>query len=59
MIQHVLKVSDFEQRLLIASLNDFRNTLLTAQKPTEDINHLLVKVIDAPTKKGRDHYESR
>ena len=32
---------------------DFRNDLIKEEKPTEDINDLILKVIDAPTKKEK------
>ena len=44
----VVTLDDFEQRLM-----DFRNDLLRDEKPTEDINDLILKVIDAPTKKEK------
>ena len=43
----------FEQRLMVSGLMDFRNDLLRDEKPTEDINDLILKVIDAPTKKEK------
>lgn len=43
-----ITLTDFEYRLLINALVDYRNKLLEAKKPTEDVNELLVKVIDAP-----------
>ena len=43
-----ITLSDFAYRLLINALVDYRNELLAANKPTEDVNELLVKVIDAP-----------
>lgn len=49
--QHLIQVSDYEQRLMVKGLNEFRNFLLREGKPTEDINTLLLKVIDAPVKK--------
>ena len=47
----VITLDDFEQRLMVSGLMDFRNDLLKEEKPTEDINDLILKVIDAPTKK--------
>ena len=43
-VQHLIQVSDYEQRLMVNGLNAF---------PTEDINALLIKVIDAPEKKPK------
>lgn len=52
-VQHLIQVSDYEQRLMVNGLNVFRNFLLREGKPTEDINALLMKVIDAPKKKPK------
>ena len=43
-----ITLSDFEHRTLINVLVDYRNKLLESNKPTEDVNELLIKVIDAP-----------
>jgi hypothetical protein len=51
--KRIVTLDDFEQRLMVNGLNDFRNELLKADKPTEDVDELLLKVIDAPTKKER------
>ena len=47
----VLTLDEFEQRLMVSGLMDFRNDLLKDEKPTEDINELILKVIDAATAK--------
>lgn len=57
--KRIVAMDDFEHRLMVNSLNDFRNDLIRADKPHEDIDDLLLKVIDAPTqskkrKAGRD-----
>ena len=49
----MIKVNDFEQRLLVNGMNRFRNDLIRDDKPTEDIDDLLLKVIDAPTQKEK------
>lgn len=49
----VVTLDDFEQRLMVSGLIDFRNDLLRDEKPTEDINDLILKAIDAPTKKEK------
>ena len=41
-------IGEFEQRILVKALVEFRNQLLGDGKPTEDINELILKVIDAP-----------
>ena len=54
----VITLDDFEQRLMVSGLMDFRNDLLKEEKPTEDINDLILKVIDAPTKKEKRRFDS-
>ena len=53
----VVTLDDFEQRLMVSGLMDFRNDLLKEEKPTEDINDLILKVIDAPTKKEKRRFD--
>ncbi len=55
--KRVVTLDDFEQRLMVNGLTDFRNDLLRADKPTEDVDDLILKVIDAPTKKGKRRTE--
>ena len=52
-VQHLIQVSDYEQRLMVNGLNAFRNDLIRDKKPTEDVDELILKVIDAPTEKAR------
>ena len=49
----VVTLDGFEQRLLVNGLNDFRNDLLREEKPTEDVDELILKVIDAPKEKRK------
>ena len=49
----VVTLDGFEQRLMVNGLNDFRNDLLREEKPTEDVDDLILKVIDAPKEKQR------
>lgn len=49
----VISVDNYEQRLMVAGLNEFRNDLLKCGKPTEDVDQLLLKVIDAPPRKQK------
>lgn len=51
MCKYVIKLDDFEKRLMINGLNGFRNDLLSKGKPTEDVNYLILKVINAPQRK--------
>lgn len=49
----VVMLDDFEQRLMVSGLADFRNDLIRDEKPTEDVDELILKVIDAPAQKGK------
>ena len=49
----VVTLDSFEQRLMASALTDFRNELLRKEKPTEDVNGLILKVIDAMPQKER------
>ena len=49
----VVELDDVEQRLMVSGLADFRNDLIRDDKPTEDVDDLILKVIDAPTKKEK------
>lgn len=49
----VVTLDSFEQRLMVSALTDFRNDLLREEKPSEDVDGLLLKVIDAAPQKER------
>ena len=49
----VVTLDDFEQRLMVSGLADFRNDLIREDKPTGDVDDLILKVIDAPTQKEK------
>ena len=49
----VVALDPFEQRLMVSGLADFRNALIHDETPTEDVDDVLLKVIDAPSKKPK------
>ena len=51
--KRVVTLNSFEQRLMVRGLADFRNDALRDGKPTEDVDKLLIKVIDAPAKREK------
>ena len=53
--KRVVMLDDFEQRLMVNGLTDFRNDLLREDKPTEDVDDLILKVIDAPSSSRTAH----
>lgn len=40
-----IKVDDFELRLIVRALVEWKNALLAENKPTEDIDEILLKII--------------
>ena len=59
--KRVVELTNFEYRLMVGGLASFRNDLIREEKPPEDVNELLLKVIDAPKKKrfGRSGDDAR
>lgn len=49
----VITVDDFQHRLLIGCLNKVRTDFLTEGKPTEDVDELLIKTLEAPNSKEK------
>ena len=49
----LVTLDSFEQRLMVNALTDFRNDLIRVDRPTEDVDGLLLKVIDAAPQKER------
>ena len=49
----MIKVNDFEQRLIVNGMNRFRNDLIREDLPTEDVDDVLLKIIDAPPVKRK------
>ena len=41
-----IKLTDFEIRVLIHVLADYRNELISAHQDTTDINNLLLRILD-------------
>ena len=50
-VKHKVTPDDFEHRLLVGYVNAARTMYLEQDKPTEDVDDLLVKIIKAPSKK--------
>ncbi len=49
----VVTLDSQEQRLMVKGLTGFRNDASREGKPTEDVDDLILKVIDAPPKRKR------
>ena len=46
-------LESFDQRLMVNGLVEFKNDLARRGKPTEDVENLIMKVIDAPPAKEK------
>ena len=51
--KRILKLTDFEWRLLVVCINTARSKYIDENKPIEDVNLLLEKTINAKLKKAR------
>ena len=51
--KRVISVTEHERGVMVSVLNDARNGALRGGKPTEDLDNLLIKAIDAPTKREK------
>lgn len=57
--KRVLTLDRYEHGVVINALNDMRNDLLEEERPTDIVDEVLLKAIDAPTKKIRFRDEAR
>ena len=49
--KYMLKLDDFEHRVLVNALNSMRNKLIQEGQYNDDLDRLILKVIDTPVKK--------
>lgn len=52
-VEYKATLDDFEHRLLIGCVNAARNVYLEQGKEIADLDELLIKIIEAPSKKVR------
>ncbi|MEK0314562.1 hypothetical protein [Cohnella sp. 56] len=59
--ERVLIMDHYEHGIVINALNALRNVLIGQQRPTDPVDELLLKAIDAPYQKikRRGHYAAR
>ena len=58
--ERVLTLDHYEHGVMVNALNELRNELIEENRPTDVVDELLLKTIDAPTKKKRrGHDEAR
>ena len=49
--RYILKLDDFEHRVLVNALNSMRNKLIQEGQYNDALDRLILKVIDTPVKK--------
>ena len=57
--KRVLTLEKYEHGVVVNALNEMRNDLLEEQRSTDIVDEVLLKAIDAPTKKVRGRDEAR
>ena len=57
--KRVLTLDRYEHGVVINALNEMRNDLLEEERPPDIVDEVLLKVIDAPTKKEKRRDEAR
>ena len=51
--EYTLTLTDFDKRLMLNGLMEFHNSLITQNKPTEDVDTLIKKVLSDPLRKDK------
>ena len=49
----ILELDKYEHGVIINALNDMRNDLIEEKRPTDIVDEVLLRAIDAPTRKIR------
>ena len=57
--KHILRLDRYEYGVVINALNEMRNDLIGEERPTDMVDEILLKTIDAPVKKVRKRDEAR
>lgn len=57
--KRVLTLDKYEHGVVVNALNEMRNDLLEEQRSTDIVDEVLLKAIDAPTKKVKCRGEAR
>ena len=51
--RRVITLDNYEHGVVINALNELRNGLIWEERPTDVVDELLLKTIDAPTRRTR------
>ncbi len=57
--KRILTLDEYEHGVVVNALNDMRNGLIREDRPTDFVEEVLIKAIDAPKKKVKCRDESR
>jgi len=57
--KRILMLDKYEHGVVINALNEMRNDLIGEERPTDIVDEVLLKTIDAPIKKVRSRDEAR
>lgn len=59
--ERILELDRYEHGVMVNALNELRNDLIEEKQSTDAVDDLLIKTIDAPTRKvkRRSHDEAR
>lgn len=57
--KRVLTLDKYEHGVVVNALNEMHNDLLEEQRSTDIVDEVLLKAIDAPTKKVKSRDEAR
>ena len=57
--KRVLTLDRYEHGVVVNALNELRNDLLEEQRSTDIVDEVLLKAVDAPTKKVKCRDEAR
>lgn len=57
--KRILALDEYEHGVVINALNDMRNDLIGERQPTDIVDEVLLKTIDAPVKKVRSRDAER
>jgi hypothetical protein len=58
-LKRVITLDKYEFGVMVNALKDMRNDLIEEKRPTDAVDDLLIKTIDAPEKKVRCRDEAR
>ena len=59
MEERVLKLDNYEYGVVVNALNDLRNDLIEEQRPTDAVDDLLLKTIDAPARRQKHREDGK